>query len=191
MAESVDLTKVTLTDLPTKIDVQAAPAIYQSKPAALAIALGVTVESIDKILLHAGDEIIDSDAKDDTKFRGFTVQEMVDICLLLGFAVVEVDRVLDDNAPANYDREASANHRRKLVEWDRFEQEMKKSQGLAIYRKANQDDPLEHTLAFYGDGTNVTFVDPENEVKFTYKDQGDLWDRGIELISLLCISKVS
>lgn len=187
MALSVDLTKTTITDLPSDIEVEKVVNTYLNKPTALAIALGVTAESILTVCQHDGSEIVCDKTVDDSKYRGFTAQEIVDICLMQGFAVKEVDRALGDDAPANYDRSPTPNHRRVIVEWERFEQELLNSQGVAIYHK--EHDALEHVLAYRGDGKTVTLVDPENEVKFLYKDQNDLVERGIQLITLLCINK--
>lgn len=188
MAESVDLTKTTITDLPTSIDIQKAPAIYSDKPAALAVALGITVDSVLSVCQHDGSAIICDQTFGDAKFQGFNVQDMVDICLLAGLTVTEVDLAAGDDAPPDYEREVCLNHKRVIVEWERFFERMLNSQGLAVFQH-RPDLPGEYAIAYRGDGKTVTFIDPYEEIKFVYKDQNDLVARGIYLISLLQIEK--
>jgi hypothetical protein len=190
MAETVDLTKTTITSLPTKIDVQAAPTIYRDKPTALAIALGITVDSVMNVTGHDGSEIICDQTKDDSKYRGYTVQDMVDICLMAGLSVTEIDLASGDDAPADYEREPTPGHKRVIVEWERFEQYLRNTRGIAVYHKLHTNDCLEHVFAYIGDGSSVTLVDPVDEIKFVYIGLNDLVERGFQFTSLLSIEKV-
>lgn len=187
MAEAVDLTKTIITDLPTELEVQKSMGVYSDKPAALAIVLGVTVESVMNICPHDGGDLVDDKAVDITRFQGFTVQEIVDICLLQGFSVTEVDLDLGDNPPKNYFRETATNHYRKIVAWEEFEQNLLNSRGFVTYYFFSEVTAPERTLAYLGNGTKATLIDPVSEVQWSYpRDPQNL---AIQLVSLIRIDK--
>lgn len=188
--KTVDLTKELITKLPIdlELEVQTIDVSYKDKPTALAIILGVTADSVINASMKDGGEVVCDKTTDDSRFRGFTIQDMVDICLMQGLAVTEVDLDLGDNPPKDYLREAAPHHTRKIVDWDRFENELLSSRGLAIYHIPN--DNLEHALAYFGSGTEATLVDPAAEIKVLYRGRADLIDNGVQLISLLRIDKV-
>lgn len=187
MAKAVDLTKILITDLPADLEVQKSTGIFSDKPAALAIVLGVTVDSVMALCPHDGSEIIDDKAIDITRFRGFTVQEIVGICLLQGFSVTEVDLDLGDHPPKNYYREASANHHRKIVAWEEFEQNLLNSRGFVTYYFFGLPNPSERALAYLGNGTKATLIDPVSGAQWSYPQ--DPQNLTIQLVSLIRIEK--
>lgn len=184
--QSVDLTKTVITDFPTTIDVQKAP-VYNDKPAALAIALGITVNSVTNICPCDGAEVIDDKSVDIDRFRGFTVHEMIGICLLQGFKVTEIDLALGDDAPKDYLREASAGHYRKIVPFEDFEKALLTGRGFATYYFLDQHPVIERTLAYLGQGTTAVLVDPVAELKLVYPHE--LVSKTIQLVSLIQIEQ--
>ena len=188
MARAIDLTKHKIKHLPTTLEIQTTPNISQLKPAALAVALGVTVESVLLCCRHDGLEVVCDQTPDNTRFRGFTVQEMIDICLSQGLDVEEIDLDLGDNPPREYHRQVSTQRNRQVVDWDRFEVKMLSSHGLVVYDNLESLATNEQVLAFRGDGENVIFVDPILGIEFLYTGYEDLLAQKCQFITLICIA---
>ncbi|KKK91516.1 hypothetical protein LCGC14_2712140, partial [marine sediment metagenome] len=75
-----------------KMEIQVQPNKWSCLPTAFAIAMGEPVEEIIKQVGHDGSDILFPTYKEPYCRRSFHPQELIDICLLKNFAVVQIEK---------------------------------------------------------------------------------------------------
>lgn len=169
--------------------VQKSPNRWSCLPTAVAIALNVTVESVISWVGHDGSEITHAGLPEPMNRRGFHQQEMIEMCLMDGLAVTQIDLY-----PCAYGIPKGSSRGLKLFsirnesEESRFLRHLLNTKGWLDVRTKSG---LGHALAYsenYQD--TISVVDPTAGNHFSIKNIAQFHEKGFIPVSLFRLDPI-